>query len=692
MRLIAVFVLISLAAFGTSSANEAREDSSQLSEIVVTSKRSGELLQQHSGNMARLGNETLRRLAAQHASDIFRNVPGGWVVRGSGQEHQTAIRSPVLTGGGACAVFLVLENGIPIRPPGFCNVNLLSELSFELANSIEVIRGPGNAVYGSNAVHGTINVLMPTPGSAAFAGLEIGPNDFRRIRGGTSFGESESWFASAVLAHDYGFRARSDYDQAKLYVTHKTDWQGGDLSLSLSATDLSQESAGFIYGQDAYKDDSLRESNASTDAHRAMESQRLSAAWLKTGERFDLDIRAYLRNSSMGFVHHETPGTPEETNGHRGAGLLIAMRRDTGRLVSTVGLDIDVAAVELLQYQAGSASGPPRVVETRPAGRHYDFEVSTLTLAPYIQASLKLADRWWLDAGLRLEYSGYDYENNMLAGNTRDDGTACGFGGCLYSRPADRSDHFRNVAPKLSISYRWTNSVTMFLTGARGFRSPQTIELYRLQNGQAISDLKTERIDSIELGLRSIFSEGSVELAAYGMRKRDSVFRDSQGFTASGGRSRHSGAEVSFNYSLADAWYVAGNLAYGRHKYDSDLTAQRGESYVAGLDIDSAPRWLGNGEIAFRPPQGGYEFVVQLVTVDSYYLDSLNQFEYGGHTLANLRTGFNIGSGWRLTARINNLADRYVADRADFGGGDYRYLPGRGREAFVELSWRAGPR
>ena len=47
---------------------------------------------------------------------------------------------------------------------------------------------------------------------------------------------------------------------------------------------------------------------------------------------------------------------------------------------------------------------------------------------------------------LRLEYLEYDYDNLMLDGNTRDDGTTCGFGGCLYNRPASRKDDFTNLA------------------------------------------------------------------------------------------------------------------------------------------------------------------------------------------------------------------------------------------------------
>jgi iron complex outermembrane recepter protein len=50
------------------------------------------------------------------------------------------------TGPGSCGVFLFLENGIPIRPTGFCNVNELFEVNSEQAQSIEVLRGPAGVV------------------------------------------------------------------------------------------------------------------------------------------------------------------------------------------------------------------------------------------------------------------------------------------------------------------------------------------------------------------------------------------------------------------------------------------------------------------------------------------------------------------------------------------------------------------
>ena len=49
-----------------------------------------------------LSSEDIKKLDPQHPKQIFTRIPGIWISRGSGQEHLTAIRSPVLTGPGAC--------------------------------------------------------------------------------------------------------------------------------------------------------------------------------------------------------------------------------------------------------------------------------------------------------------------------------------------------------------------------------------------------------------------------------------------------------------------------------------------------------------------------------------------------------------------------------------------------------------
>jgi outer membrane receptor protein involved in Fe transport len=615
-------------------------------------------------------------------------VSGVWLSRGSGQEHLTAIRSPVLTGAGSCGAFLFLEDGIPIRPAGFCNVNSLFEINTEQAWSVEVIRGPGNALYGSNALHGTINVLMPNPGenSAPHAALEVGENDFYRARASLPFAADAPWLASVVYADDGGFRDDSGYRQGKLHAKHRWDLADGDFTLALTATDLDQQTAGFILGEDAYKDPDVNRSNPNPEAFRKASAQRLYGIWQSERDNFDVDLRPYVRHSDMEFLQHFLPGQPREENGHVSAGVLGSATFAATDRRTIIGMDVEWSDMFLKQSQDGPTEGSPFLMETRPEGKHYDYDVSAASIAAYVQSDWDINERLTLGAGLRVDHLAYDYNNRMLTGNTRDDGTPCGFGGCLYSRPADRSDSFTNLAPKASLNYRFSDTGSVYASLARGFRPPQATELYRLQSGQEIADLDSERVDSFELGLRRVHERLSLDMALFAMNKRDSVYRDAEGFNVTGARSKHRGMELALDWQIAAAWFLSIDASYARHTYDFDVVASRGETFVSGRDVDTAPRWLGSIELQFLPSDR-FDAALQLTSIGKYYLDAENQFDYPGHSIANLRTAFRVSPRVDVILRLNNITDRYIADRADYAFGNYRYFPGRGRELFAEIRY-----
>jgi outer membrane receptor protein involved in Fe transport len=191
----------------------------------------------------------------------------------------------------------------------------------------------------------------------------------------------------------------------------------------------------------------------------------------------------------------------------------------------------------------------------------------------------------------------------------------------------------------------------------------------------------------VELGLRHDSGELAVDVAAFAMRKRGSVFRDAQGFNVNGARTRHDGIEAALDWQLAPAWSLAVNATYARHRYDFDTIAARGETFVSGRDVDTAPRWMGSVEFSYDAG-GRARAALQWVHLGRYFADAENRFDYPGHDLLNLRAAFDANRRLTVSARLNNLADTDMADRADYAFGDYRYFPGRGRELFAEFQYR----
>lgn len=659
-----------------------------LDEIVVTSQRREQPRLQHSGNIDRLDQTTLDGVQHQHIHELLTRVAGVWLSRGSGQEHLTAIRSPVLTGAGSCGAFLFLEDGIPIRPAGFCNVNSLFEIDTEQAQAVEVIRGPGNALYGSNALHGIVNVLMPAPGNghAPNVAIEFGANNYIRGRAELPFDTDAPWLATLIYADDGGFRDDTGYRQGKLHVKRSWSLADGDFTAALTYTSLDQETAGFIIGEDAYKDPAVNRSNPNPEAFRDATSLRAYGIWTRSLARFDVDVRPYVRHSDMEFLQHFLPGQPLEENGHDSAGVIATTIFEKAKRRTTVGIDVEWSDIFLKETQESPTEGSAFLVETRPIGKHYDYTVTSLGIAPYVQTEIQVTESLTFGAGLRLDYLRYDYDNRMLDGNTRDDGTPCGFGGCLYSRPADRNDSFSNVAPKLSLNYELSTTSRLYAALARGFRAPQATELYRLQSGQQIADLDSERMDSIEFGFRKSRRHVSADISLFAMKKRDSIFRDAEGFNVSGARTQHRGVEVSFDWQAHATLLLSLDTSYAHHTYDFSVVAARGETFTDGFDVDTAPRWLASLELDYTP-HDKLDIGLQLTSIDEYYVDAENQFRYPGHAIGNLRAGLRLTPRFDIALRLNNIADRDIADRADYAFGDFRYFPGRGREFYAELRY-----
>lgn len=686
LRRIVMLTRLCLSAAATGLAVVSAHAAESIDEIVVTSSRAPTALQSHIGNVTSIDQATINSAGFAHIHELMTQLAGVWISRGSGQESLPSIRSPVLTGAGSCGAFLTLEDGIPSRSSGFCNVNQLFELPTEQAERIEVIRGPGNALYGSNALHGTINVLLPEPSGDEYmrTGLEVGSNDFVRGRFAVRVGGNTPATFGAIASDDGGFREDSGHRQAKGYF--RKSWSVGDddLTAGFSFSDLDQDTAGFILGKDSYKDPLLNRQNLNPEAYREASTQRLMMRWQRSGQRYEFDVRPYVRRSAMEFLQHFLPGKPVEENGHVSFGVLANARRSDENKTIEFGIDLDVADVYLRETQYGPTEGSDFLRETRPDGKHYDYDVQSFSGSAYVQSEIRMTPRFTLSGGIRAEYVSYDYKNNMLVGNTRDDGTPCGFGGCLYTRPADRSDSFQEIAPKIGVLFSATDRVHLYANLARGFRAPQMTELYRLQSGQQVSDLKSETLDSAELGIRNSADAWRIEASLFAMQKKNSVYRDAEGFNVGGGRSKHRGIELDWSLNLHPEWEIAVRGTYAWHTYDFDVVASRGETFVSGRDVDTAPEWQGGAELRYAG-SGRFDATLQWVSLGSYYLDAENQYSYPGHDVVNLRASVDFSDRWSLTVRLNNVLDTDYADRADFAFGNYRYFPGRGREMFLQL-------
>ncbi len=667
--------------WAVNAAAAASDDPATLPDLVVTPTGTPQPTLDTEAGLSLIDRSAIAALRAIHPSELRIGAPGLWISRGSGQEHLMALRSPVLTGAGACGAFLYLDNGVAVRPTGLCNVNQLFEVNLEQADGIEVLRGPGPVRFGSNALHGVLHARSGARETRS-AELITGPDDFVRTTLDIGGKVKDSLLrVRALAAHDGGFRADSGYGLGKLNVDLSTVYGELNIDAHLASSLLNQETAGFIRGENAFEDPSLAFSNPNPEAFRDAQSHRAHAHIDSTVGTFT----PFARHSTMTFLQHFLPGQPLEKNRQTSAGLNWQRDFERSNGVLTVGATSEWSDMALFETQDAPVQSDSAFLRaTRPVGDHYDFDVRGINLGVHVMRRFDFGATDTLEIGARAEHISYRYTTALEPGNNDANGNPCGFGGCLFTRPASRDDAFFNLAPKLGWLHRLSSSQRLFASLKRGFRAPQITELYRLQSGQQIADLDSETLDSLELGWR-YDATASASLALFAAAKRDQILRDADGFNVSQGRTRHYGLEFDAALPLGSTTELALSGTLANHRYDFSRDVPGAEPIARGDDVDTAPRTLASARLTWRPTDRS-TILLEWEHMGSYYLNASNTQRYDGHDLLHAILTTQTGP-LIVGLKVRNVLDRAYAERADFAFGSFRYFPGQPRSVFVTLRY-----
>ena len=623
-----------------------------------------------------ISTDEKRFLNTTHAKELFNSSAGSWISRGSGQESLISLRSPVLTGSGACGSFLILEDGLPIRPAGFCNVNNLFEVSINLASMVEILKGPSSARFGGNALHGAINFQSLKVDTDNY--LKTEANDDESFKASFQYQEATNWSLGVALDRDKGFRDSSGFDQQKLAFKSKNNIRNWQATTYLNLTNINQETAGYI---SSYKS-SLRLTNANPEAYRDAKSFRLNTLLIQNKDNFEFQLRPYLRYSKMDFIQHYLPGKPIEKNRQTSSGLnfLIDVKNFPDHKLS-FGINFEMAAIQLEEFQANTLTTSSAFNNAvRPQGLHYDFEVDTNLIAMFLSHEFITDDDFKIFSNVRSERLYYDYDNLMLDGRTRADGTECGFGGCYYSRPADADISFSDNSFRFGFSKKVLSN-EFFFQLSKGFRPPQINELFRLQKAQTLADLKSEKIDSFEFGILSTGDNFLNKFVLFSSKKNNYIYKDADSSTVAGGKSKHQGIEISGSVDVTPKLMIKYAWSFAEHLYDYSLSSI---GVYEGNLIDTAPRVQGS--IFFNIfPLDKLTLQIEEEYLGKYFTDPANQYSYPGHYLTNFRGFYNLTSKLDINFSLINVFNKRYAERADYSSfSGQRYFPG------LPIQWRFG--
>jgi outer membrane receptor protein involved in Fe transport len=683
-------LLIATACGNSAYAATPASDAALLEEVTVTGAREAQPVAETPATIDTLSASDIKAARPTHPTQIMNQVPGVWVNITGGEGHQTAIRQPLTTS----PVYLYLEDGIPTRSTGFFNHNALYEINVPQAGGIEVTKGPGSALQGSDAIGGVINVLTQTPPLTPEASIALEGGSYGWARAllsvGNTFGD-DGVRGDLNLTHTDGWRDATDYDRQSLTARwdHATD--AGDLLKSVfSYSHIDQQTAG---SSAISRDDYLNNPtiNYTPISYRKVEAYRLSTAYERERDSSLVSFTPYLRYNTMELLANWSLSYDPTvyTTKNASIGLLSKYRHDFAPLRTRLiaGVDIEHSPGNRFEQKI-TPTKVGKIYTTYTVGSTlYDYDVTYQGISPYLQAETSPAEALRVTAGVRYDALSYDYDTHMT---TPADAN--------HLIPADTRIDYRHTSPKLGATYELDKRHNLFAGYSHGFRVPSENQLFRPGKALDTLDLQPVKTNNYELGLRARPSDTShYEVSFYYLSKKDDIlnYREnptdptSPTLTTNAGETLHRGVEIGAGFRLAPHWDFDTSLSYAKHTYGEWVIS--GTTDYSGNEMETAPRLIANTRFTHTPSllRGG-KFALEWTRLGRYWMDAANTHEYAGHNLLNLRINYPFANQWEVYGSVINVADRRFAESASLSGTQEQFAPGMPRTFYlgVQYNWR----
>jgi len=675
--------------------------------VTVTGTRERLLLAEAPASIGIVSGAGIRFTAPAHPQQVLGQVPGVAIAVTNGEGHTTAIRQPFTTG----PMYLFLEDGVPTRATGFFNHNALYEVNLPAAGSIEVVRGPNTALYGSDAIGGTINVLTraPSPDARPELRLEAGSHGWWRLTGGGSVGGGTADGPGAVradvnLTRTDGWRDATGYERASVNLRWDVAALGGDWKTTLGATRIDQQTgANSPLTEADYRDRPTL--NQMPIAFRQVGALRITSEYTRESGDTLLTLTPYLRRNSMtlngSFNLASDPRIERSTV--QSVGLLAKWRRDfrdAWRTRLVLGVDLDHSAgrreEDAIAVTRSGSGATTQYTGYTVGDRIYAYDVDTRGLSPYAHAETSPLPGLRLTLGLRHDRLDYAMHNRIGTPTTRA-------GSRLYAQQPDAGIGYAHTSPKLGLTWALTPAASLYASFNHGFRTPSEGQLFRAGSatnaGEAQAraalalQLRPIKADQLEVGLRGRHAGWTWDTVVYELVKRDDLV--SQRDLATGastsvnaGKTRHRGLELALHVRLATAWQIDAAWSYARHIY---VDWRTGSGDFSGKEMESAPRTVANTRLTWTP-RATTRAQLEWVHLGAYWLEASNDARfgrYGGHDVFNLRLRQAFGPALAGVLRVMNLGDRRHADSAGVNANTRVFAPALPRTIYagLEATW-----
>lgn len=651
-----------------------------LEEVTVTGTREAQPKAEVSTTISSVGEEEIQNIKPQHPTEVIGRVAGAHAAITGGEGHTMAIRQPISTS----PVYLYLEDGIPTRSTGFFNHNALYEINVPQSGGVEISKGPGSSLQGSDAIGGVINVLTRDPSLEEEINMSLEYGSFGFMRGLIDYGnswENDGLRASANMTHTDGWRDSTAYDRQATTVRwdHFID-DTSSVKTVFSASNIDQETAGSsrLNRQD-YENSPT--TNYTPISFRKVKALRFSSAYETETVDSLTSLTGYLRWNEMEMLPNWSLGYDPVIykTGHSSVGLMSKYRKDfepmRTRLV--VGADLDYSPGQRDESKVTRTKVGNIYTSYTVGDQIYDYDATFMSASPYAHLETSPTDKLRVTGGLRLDAIRYEYDNHLSVVTTGN-----------WRRHDDNTVNFLHLSPKAGLTYEFSPELNGFASYKHAFRAPSEGNLFRSGKAADSIHLDPVKVDSYEMGVRGKPTQDlSYELSVYYMSKQDDILTYNDGvnrYQTNAGETLHKGIEASIGYRLTEEWKFNLASSYAKHTYEKWMPSTTVD--YSGKEMTSAPRWINNATLNYTPrllPELNLE--LEWVNLGEYWMDEANTTKYEGHHLFNLRGAYKVTENFNVFGKVMNLTDRRYATAASLNGTTEEFAPGLPLSAFLGI-------
>lgn len=679
--------------------NAAAEEQPEV--IVVTSSRQAQSLTNLAESVTVLNEQLIKDVSPGHPAELLNRVSGVHVNDLGGEGHMTVIRQPITTGG----VYLFLEDGLPTRPTGFFNHNGLYEIDIPNSGRVEVTKGPGSALYGSDAIGGIFNILTPEP-SADFSGrvqAELGSDGWLRglvgLSGPLNDKHSVRWQLNRTQSD--GFREASDYTRIssnlRLDSEISAQWQAKTL---MSFGKIDQSGTSGLNFQD------YQQNPTKNLFHGEMGARDVQAFRLSSELSYQISNTEQLMITPF-YRHNRSELMPswmltydpvlQETRFASYGILAQYSNQHSDRINWTTGIDIDYTPATFSEQQIEVFRQGDIYTDYRLTGRtNYQFDADQTSISPYAQLQWFINEQLILSLGARYDWFKVDY-TDLLPGTVPQT-----VGRTSWFRPASQRIDYQQLSPKLGLVYKLTDKQQLFANRRHAFRVPSVGQVFRAGSSVDTTELKPVQAVNHELGWRGQFASLRLDATLYDLAITDDVVTYIDGNTrkvTNAGETSHRGIEFSGLWQLTEQWQWQLSGTFTRQKYNdyqylfscfppACMPAINETRNFAGFDVGKAPRQLWQSSLSYAPSENWW-LEVEWQKVGRYFTDETNTNVYPGHDLVNLRIRYDVTANLQLATRLMNALDKRYSTLTSnqVGSSAIEYRPGMPRSIFVTATW-----